>query len=131
MRRCPEVRFVLDHITKPAIRDGLLEPWRSEIKELSELPNVRCKLSGVITEADHAAWTRDQLRLYLDHAIDCFGFERLLYASDWPVSEQTHRYAEWVAILDEPPPAAQPASAASCSMTTRSRSTASRRTEQR
>ena len=101
VRRCPEVRFVLDHIAKPAIRDGLLEPWRSQIKELSELPNVHCKLSGVITEADHAHWTRDQLRPYLDHAIACFGFERLLYASDWPVSEQTHRYAEWVAILDE------------------------------
>ena len=55
----------------------------------------------MITEADHASWTRDQLRPYLDHAIACFGFERLLYASDWPVSEQTHRYAEWVAILDD------------------------------
>jgi L-fuconolactonase len=55
----------------------------------------------VITEADHAGWTRAQLQPYLDHAIECFGFDRVLYASDWPVSEQTHRYAEWVAILDD------------------------------
>ena len=77
-----------------------MEPWRTHIKELSELPNVSCKLSGVVTEADHQHWTRDQLRPYLDHVIDCFGFARLMYGSDWPVSEQTHRYPEWVAILD-------------------------------
>jgi L-fuconolactonase len=100
-RRCPEVRFVLDHIGKPAIRDGLLDPWRNHIKELSDLPNVHCKLSGLITEADHANWTRAQLRPYLDHVIESFGFDRLMYASDWPVSEQTHRYPTWVTILDE------------------------------
>jgi L-fuconolactonase len=60
-----------------------------------------CKLSGVITEANHAHWNRAQLRPYLEHAIESFGFERVIFASDWPVSEQTHRYAEWVAILDE------------------------------
>ena len=101
VRRCPEVRFILDHIGKPAIRDGLLDPWRSNIKELADLPNVHCKLSGVITEADHASWAPTQLRPYLDHVIECFGFTRLLYASDWPVSEQTHRYAAWVKILDD------------------------------
>ena len=99
VRRCPEVRFVLDHIGKPAIRAGLLDPWRNHIKELAELPNVSCKLSGVITEADHANWTRADLRPYLDHVIASFGFDRVMYASDWPVSEQTHRYPAWVAIL--------------------------------
>jgi L-fuconolactonase len=101
VRRCPEVRFVLDHLGKPAIRDGLLDPWRHHIKELAELPNVHCKLSGVITEADPQSWTPAQLRPYLDHAIESFGFARLLYASDWPVSEQTHRYGDWVEILDD------------------------------
>ena len=100
VRQCPEVRIVLDHIGKPPIKDGGMEPWRSNIKELSELPNVWCKLSGVVTEADHQRWTREELRPYLDHVIDCFGFARLMYGSDWPVSEQTHRYPEWVAILD-------------------------------
>ena len=101
VRRCPEVRFVLDHIGKPAIRDGLMEPWRRHIRDLAGLPNVHCKLSGVITEADHQTWTAPQLRPYLDHVVECFGFERLLYASDWPVSEQTHRYPAWVRILDD------------------------------
>lgn len=100
VRRCPEVRFVLDHIGKPAIRDGLIEPWREHIRELAELPNVWCKLSGVATEADHAGWTREQLRPYIEHVIDCFGFDRIMYGADWPVSELTHRYPEWVEILE-------------------------------
>jgi L-fuconolactonase len=100
VRQCPEIRIVLDHIGKPPIREGGMEPWRSHISELAALPNLWCKLSGVITEADHQHWTRDQLRPYLDHVIECFGFERLMYGADWPVSEQTHRYPDWVAILD-------------------------------
>ena len=101
VRRCPEVRFVLDHIAKPGIREGLLDPWRDRIRGLARLPNVVCKLSGVITEADHERWTREQLRPYLDHVIECFGLDRVMYGSDWPVSEQTHRYPDWVEILDE------------------------------
>ena len=100
-RRCPEVSFVLDHIGKPGIRDGLVEPWKSQIRLLAELPNVVCKLSGVITEADHAHWTKEQVRPYVEHVIDCFGFDRLMYGSDWTVSELTHDYPVWVAILDE------------------------------
>lgn len=100
-RRCPDVRIVLDHIGKPAIKDGITEPWKSEIATLASLPNVCCKLSGVITEADHASWTRAQLRPYLDHAIECFGFKRIMFGSDWPVATLTHEYPEWVAILDE------------------------------
>ena len=100
-RRCPEVSFVLDHIGKPGIRDGLVEPWKSQISRLAELPNVVCKLSGVITEADHAQWTKEQVRPYVEHVIDCFGFDRVMYGSDWTVSELTHDYPVWVAILDE------------------------------
>jgi L-fuconolactonase len=99
-RRCPEVRFVLDHIGKPAIREALMEPWRTHVAELAALPNVWCKLSGLITEADHQGWTRAQLRPYLDHVLDRFGCERVMFGSDWPVSEQTHRYAEWVEIVE-------------------------------
>jgi L-fuconolactonase len=101
VRRCPEVRFVLDHAGKPGIRGGLMEPWRTHIAELAGLPNVWCKLSGLITEADHANWTREQLRPYIDHVIESFGFGRVMFGSDWPVSEQTHRYDEWVEIADE------------------------------
>jgi L-fuconolactonase len=100
VRRCPEVGFVLDHIGKPAIRDNLMEPWRTQIKQLAALPNLWCKLSGLITEADHKRWTRAQLRPYVDHVIDCFGCARVMFGSDWPVSELTHRYAEWVEVVD-------------------------------
>lgn len=100
VRRCPEVRFVLDHIGKPPIRAGELDPWRHEIRALAALPNVHCKLSGVATEADHENWTREQLRPYLDHAIEVFGFDRLMFGSDWPVSELTHRYETWVEIIE-------------------------------
>lgn len=100
-RRCPDTSFVLDHIGKPGIKHGLREPWWGQIRELARLPNVVCKLSGVITEADHAHWTKDQVKPYVAHVIECFGFDRVMYGSDWTVSELTHRYPQWVAILDE------------------------------
>jgi L-fuconolactonase len=99
-RRCPEVTFVLDHIGKPGIAHGLREPWWSQTRTLAALPNVVCKLSGVITEADHAAWTAEAIAPYVTHAIECFGFDRVMYGSDWPVSSLTHSYADWVALLD-------------------------------
>jgi L-fuconolactonase len=100
-RRCPEVSFVLDHLGKPGIRHGLHEPWWHQIRELARCSNVVCKLSGVVTEADHAHWTRADVLPYIAHAIDCFGFERIMYGSDWTVSELTHPYPEWVSIVDE------------------------------
>lgn len=101
VRRCPDVTFVLDHIGKPDIRHGLIEPWRSQIKALAELPNVICKVSGVITEADHQRWTRADVRPYVEHVFTCFGFDRCMFGSDWTVSELTHDYPTWVDILDE------------------------------
>jgi L-fuconolactonase len=101
VRRCPEVRFVLDHAGKPGIRAGQIEPWRTQIAALAALPNVCCKLSGLITEADHANWTREQLRPYIDHVIESFGFERVMFGSDWPVAEETHRYGQWVDTVDQ------------------------------
>jgi L-fuconolactonase len=98
--RCPEVAFVLDHIAKPAINAGLSEPWRGHMREMAALPNVVCKLSGVTTEADHKAWTREQLRPYVEHVIDCFGPDRILYGGDWPVSELAGGYVPWLTALD-------------------------------
>lgn len=101
VRRCPDTRFVLDHLGKPPVAAGVLDPWRAELAELARCPNVVCKISGLITEADPARWTRAQLRPYLEHALACFGPERVMYGSDWPVSARTHLYPTWVAILDE------------------------------
>jgi len=100
-RRCPDVAFVLDHIGKPDIKHGLREPWASEIQEMARLPNVVCKISGVITEADHLHWTSDQVKPYVTHVIDCFGFDRVMFGSDWTVSELSHPYSKWVEIVDE------------------------------
>ena len=101
VRRTPDVRFVLDHIGKPGIREGLSEPWRENLRTLASLPNVWCKISGVVTEADHATWTPEEIRPYILHAIDCFGFERVMYGGDWHVVELACPYPRWVEVVDE------------------------------
>jgi L-fuconolactonase len=101
VRRCPDVSFVLDHIGKPDIKNGLREPWFSQIRALASLPNIVCKISGVITEADHQHWDRQQIKPYIAHVIESFGFDRIMYGSDWTVSNLTHAYPVFVEILDE------------------------------
>jgi L-fuconolactonase len=101
VRRCPDVAFVLDHIGKPDIKNGLREPWFGQIRALAGLPNIVCKISGVITEADHQHWKRQDVEPYIAHAIECFGFDRIMYGSDWTVSNLTHAYPIFVEILDE------------------------------
>lgn len=83
--RLPDQRFVLDHLGKPRVREGELEPWASRIRELARRPNVCCKLSGLVTEADWANWRQADLRPYLDVAFEAFGPDRLMFGSDWPV----------------------------------------------
>ena len=84
--KCPGVPMILDHIGKPDIKNHILDPWRDEIREIARFPDVYCKLSSLATEADHQNWTLDDLRPYVDHLIECFGIDRLIFASDWPVS---------------------------------------------
>ncbi len=109
VRRCPEVNFILDHIGKPAIKDGLREPWWSRMRELAGLPNVVCKVSGVVNEADHESWTYDQVAPYVAHAIECFGFDRVAFGGDWPVVGLVTRYPDWVAVVDRVTAGASPA----------------------
>lgn len=97
--RCDDTRLVLDHCGKPAIRDGLLDPWRARIAELARRPNVWCKLSGLLTEADAAAWREEDLRPFAEHVVDCFGIERLMYGSDWPVVTAAGSYADWLGFV--------------------------------
>ena len=99
VRRCPEVSFVLDHLGKPAIRDRQLDPWRAHLADLARLPNVWCKVSGLATEADPERWQPDDLRPYIRHAIDCFGFGRVLFGGDWPVATLATTYPRWVEAL--------------------------------
>lgn len=99
VKQCPDVRFILDHIGKPAIKDKKLDPWRKELKELSGMPNVFCKISGVVTEAEHDKWTKEDMVPYVYHVIECFGYDRVLFGSDWPVALLATDYARWVNTL--------------------------------
>lgn len=90
--RLPEVRFVLDHAGKPPVAAGGFGPWAAAISRLAERPNVYCKLSGLVTEADWAAWQVTDLRPYAEHVLSCFGARRVMFGSDWPVCELAASY---------------------------------------
>ena len=98
--RHPGMRLVVDHIAKPDIRSRGFASWARDFAELARREHVACKLSGIVTEADHAAWTREDIRPYLDHALACFGPERLLFGSDWPVCTAATSYGTWVAEIE-------------------------------
>ncbi len=93
--RHPHQQFVLDHIAKPKIAAGELEPWRTQIRELSKRPNVSCKLSGMVTEDSWSTWSLESLRPYLDTVGESFGPDRLLAGSDWPVCLVASTYTRW------------------------------------
>ncbi len=99
--RFPTLRIVVDHGAKPPIRDGRAgwQPWADGIARLARLPNLHCKLSGLATEAS-ADWTVDTLQPYVDHLLACFGAERLMWGSDWPVLNLNGDYAQWHAATD-------------------------------
>ncbi|WP_049573827.1 amidohydrolase family protein [Nonomuraea sp. SBT364] len=81
----PELTFVLDHLSKPPIAPGELEPWRGLVRELAAYPNVFCKLSGMVTEAGRTSWRVADLRPYAETVLEAFGPERVMFGSDWPV----------------------------------------------
>ena len=93
VRRCPDVRFVLDHCGKPAIRRGEYDTWAAELSRLATFPAVVCKLSGLLSEADSA--TASDIPPYLGHALDVFGPERCLFGSDWPVCTSAGSWDRW------------------------------------
>ena len=97
----PDLPMVIDHIAKPFIRRGVVEPWGSEVRTAAQNPNVWCKLSGMITEADHAAWVAADLAPYVEIALDAFGTDRLMFGSDWPVCTLAGSYGAVVAALRE------------------------------
>jgi L-fuconolactonase len=97
----PDQVFVLDHVAKPLIREGVVEPWASRMRELGERENVWCKMSGMVTEADWSTWTLDGLRPYLDTVVEAFGVRRLMAGSDWPVCLVASEYGRWFETLDQ------------------------------
>jgi L-fuconolactonase len=101
VRKFPRQRFVLDHMAKPPIRDRQIEAWASGIRRLSEMPNVFCKLSGLVTEADWKSWTREDILPYLDVALASFGPKRLMIGSDWPVCLVAASYGNVIRMVKD------------------------------
>ena len=99
--RNPALRIILDHLAKPPIAAGGLEPWARDLRELARRPHVVLKLSGLVTEADWARWTADQLRRYLDVAFEAFGADRIVYGSDFPVCLVAASYAGVKRVVDD------------------------------
>lgn len=97
----PAQRFVVDHLAKPRVRDDVLSPWCERMFELAKRSNVYCKLSGLVTEADHASWTRAQVSKYMDVVLNAFGPQRVMFGSDWPVCLLAISYAEWAAVVSD------------------------------
>jgi L-fuconolactonase len=93
-RAFPEQPFVLDHLAKPPVRAGEISLWREQVSQLAALPNVMCKVSGLVTEARWQAWQADDFRPYLDTAFEAFGPDRLMYGSDWPVALLAANYRQ-------------------------------------
>ena len=99
--RFPRQRFVLDHLAKPSIKSGALDPWARGIRELAAFENVFCKVSGLVTEADWQAWKPDDMRPYLDVAVECFGPSRLMIGSDWPVCTVAAPYSRVMDLVKD------------------------------
>jgi L-fuconolactonase len=101
VERFASQRFVLDHLGKPDIRHGELRAWERDLRALAECSNVSAKLSGLVTEADWKTWTTRDIRPYLDVAFDCFGAERLMIGSDWPVCSVAAGYVRAMAVVSD------------------------------
>jgi len=95
------MRGVIDHISKPEIKQHVLEPWKDLLNQVAQHETIYCKLSGMITEADHDHWTAEDLRPYVNHAVDCFGWDRVIFGSDWPVCLLAGSYDQVVDGLRE------------------------------
>jgi len=98
-RDFPNQAFVLDHLGKPNVREGRLAQWKSGLEKLAEAPNCCCKLSGLVTEAHWGRWTPEELRPYLEAALECFGPTRLLFGSDWPVCLLAADYGQVLGLV--------------------------------
>ena len=100
VRACPDVQFVMDHISKPKIVMKEIEPWKTLITELATFPNISCKVSGLVTEANWKEWQVKDFKPYVDHIIEIFTPQRLMFGSDWPVSTLGGTYSEIIELAE-------------------------------
>ncbi|MFZ4064553.1 MAG: amidohydrolase family protein, partial [Candidatus Nanopelagicaceae bacterium] len=101
VKACPDVQFIMDHISKPVIAQGVMEPWKSLMTQLASFPNVVCKVSGLVTEAKWYDWKTQDFKPYADHLIEIFTPQRLMYGSDWPVATLGGTYSQVVMLAEE------------------------------
>jgi L-fuconolactonase len=97
----PELKFVVDHIAKPNIKEQIYSPWNDDIRDLSKFSNVFCKLSGMVTEADWNSWKPSDFKYYFDVVFDCFGDDRLMIGSDWPVCTVAGSYKKIISLVTD------------------------------
>jgi L-fuconolactonase len=97
----PDQPFILDHLAKPLIKDGILTPWTADIQKLAQYPNVMCKLSGMVTEADWQHWQQDDFAPYIEAVFEAFGANRILYGSDWPVCLLAGSYQQVHSLVED------------------------------
>lgn len=109
IRECPETSFILDHCGNPKVKEKEVEPWRSDLREVAACPNVVCKVSGIVVNADWEHWNTEALKPYVEHVIECFGWDRVMFGSDWPVCTLAADPRRWVAALQEIVTTATPA----------------------
>ncbi|TCN22746.1 amidohydrolase family protein [Mesobacillus foraminis] len=95
------IRGVIDHIAKPEIKQGNLEPWKTQMEQIARHPNIYCKLSGMVTEADHMIWEKEDFVAYVHHIVQVFGKNRIMFGSDWPVCLLAASYNEVFELLWE------------------------------
>lgn len=101
LERIPDLHTVVNHIAKPCIAKGELDPWRSDLARLANHhPNVYCKLSGMVTEAVHGRWNTEDFIPYVSHVLDIFGPSRVMFGSDWPVCLLSADYSEVIVLLE-------------------------------
>ncbi len=98
---CPQVNFILDHCGVPDLAGGAFDPWREWIMRLAAFPNLTCKVSGIVAYAHPATWTTADLRPWVEHVIANFGWDRVLWGSDWPVCNLTATLPRWLAAARE------------------------------
>ena len=100
VKACPDVQFIMDHISKPYIANGTTEPWKSLMTELASFPNVVCKISGLVTEAKWHDWKVQDFKPYTDHLLEIFTPQRLMFGSDWPVATLGGTYDQVINLAE-------------------------------
>ncbi len=100
VRKFPTQKFVIDHLAKPEIKNGNIQNWKKEIREIAAMENIHCKISGMVTEADWQKWTYADVEPYLDVVFESFGIDRLMYGSDWPVCLLAGSYEKQLSITE-------------------------------